>query len=101
MKEKGREFKAVCLLRDSQDASMENYSQFTFNPRLHLIEYSSYLELQQQADMLAGALEFIRSRTFSEELILNDEEVDVRMARVYDKAIRALRATKNGRGRDE
>jgi hypothetical protein len=50
MSDKGREFKAVSMLRDANDSSDAFYTQETFNPRLHLIEKSI-------ADKLAEALE--------------------------------------------
>lgn len=38
-----REFKAVHMLRDAHSSDPQCFTQYTFNPRLHLIEHSAYL----------------------------------------------------------
>jgi len=58
---KPREFKAVSMLRNAKDSSDENYSQETFNPRLHLIEKSAADKL---AEALADVLEHVDRRDF-------------------------------------
>lgn len=56
---------------------------------VHVVEAKGYVEARLSAAKLVEALKFIKSRTHSDPLCI--EELNVRAARVYEAADKALR----------
>lgn len=56
-----REFKAVHMLRDAHSSDPQCFTQYTFNPRLHLIEHSAYLTEKEAKERAMALLKELHS----------------------------------------